>query len=86
MLEIIVGEKTEAKAIAAESITGFVSGISAGAYRSDTRGLSEASEIGYPLMLKAASGGGGRGMRVVDSEETTRELLGRRLFRSSSSL
>jgi len=27
--------------------------------------LAEAKDIGYPLMLKAASGGGGRGMRVV---------------------
>lgn len=30
--------------------------------------LAEANRIGYPLMLKAASGGGGRGMRVVRSE------------------
>ncbi len=31
--------------------------------------ISEASKIGYPIMLKAASGGGGRGMRVIRKEE-----------------
>ena len=31
--------------------------------------LSQATEIGYPLMLKAASGGGGRGMRVIHTSE-----------------
>ncbi len=31
--------------------------------------LSEAKRIGFPLMLKAASGGGGRGMRVIRTAE-----------------
>ena len=31
--------------------------------------LSEADKIGYPVMLKAASGGGGRGMRIVEDAE-----------------
>ena len=31
--------------------------------------LTEASAIGYPLMLKAASGGGGRGMRIIRKPE-----------------
>ena len=33
-----------------------------------------AAEVGYPLMLKASWGGGGRGMRVIESEATLAEL------------
>jgi len=37
--------------------------------------LEEAARIGYPLMLKAASGGGGRGMRVIWGEEDLRKAF-----------
>lgn len=37
--------------------------------------LEEALEIGYPVMLKAASGGGGRGMRVIRDEEQLRSAF-----------
>lgn len=37
---------------------------------------SEAARIGYPIMLKAAAGGGGRGMRVVRSESELEAAFG----------
>lgn len=33
----------------------------------DTRAIAAAEKIGYPVLIKAAAGGGGRGMRVVES-------------------
>ncbi|HEY8387298.1 MAG TPA: biotin carboxylase N-terminal domain-containing protein, partial [Parasegetibacter sp.] len=38
--------------------------------------IREAVRIGYPVMLKAASGGGGRGMRVLRNEEDLRKNFG----------
>ena len=37
--------------------------------------LAEAKRIGYPVLLKATAGGGGKGMRMVDREEDLEEAL-----------
>ena len=41
----------------------------------DNKNLEIAQKIGYPIMVKAASGGGGRGMRVVHSESELIESI-----------
>lgn len=38
--------------------------------------LKEATRIGYPVMIKAAAGGGGRGMRVVRTDEDLKQSFG----------
>ncbi len=43
--------------------------------RDRTRALKRAIEIGFPLIIKAAHGGGGRGMRVVQSADQLEPLL-----------
>jgi acetyl-CoA carboxylase biotin carboxylase subunit len=60
----LMGDKIAAKRAAKELGIPVVPG-SDGGISSDAEALTLAGEVGYPLMLKAASGGGGRGMRVV---------------------
>ncbi len=43
--------------------------------QSDARLRAEAEKIGFPLMVKASAGGGGRGMRLVDDPATLAEHL-----------
>ena len=40
-----------------------------------TSKLSEAKKIGYPLLIKAAAGGGGKGMRIVNKEKDLKESI-----------
>jgi len=46
-----------------------------GALASEEEALAAAEEIGYPVMLKAAAGGGGRGMKVVHDPDNLGRLL-----------
>jgi 3-methylcrotonyl-CoA carboxylase alpha subunit len=63
-----MGGKAEAKAIAAKAGVPVVPGYQGD--RQDARTLArEAARIGYPVMIKAVAGGGGRGMRLVEREE-----------------
>ncbi|WP_330230655.1 ATP-grasp domain-containing protein [Nocardia sp. NBC_00508] len=62
-----LGDKIGAKLIA-EEVGVPVAPWSRGAVETLDAALASATEIGYPLMLKATAGGGGRGIRVIRNE------------------
>ncbi|NES13777.1 MULTISPECIES: carboxyl transferase domain-containing protein [Micromonospora] len=62
-----LGDKIGAKLIA-EEVGVPVAPWSRGAVETLDAALAAAAEIGYPLMLKATAGGGGRGIRVITTE------------------
>jgi len=63
-----MGDKVTAKQTAGELGLPLVPG-SAGAVDDVDEALKLAEEIGYPVLIKAASGGGGRGMKVVNEAQ-----------------
>ena len=63
-----IGSKREAKRLMAEAGVPFVPGYH-GAEQSPERLRREAEAIGWPVLLKASAGGGGRGMRAVTRPE-----------------
>lgn len=62
-----MGDKAKAKATMIAAGVPCVPG-SAGVITSDEQALADARKIGYPVMVKASAGGGGRGMRMITSE------------------
>ena len=63
----LMGDKIEAKRTAKRLGIPVVPG-SEGGVESDKEALALAREIGFPVLVKAAAGGGGRGMKVAQSE------------------
>ena len=70
----IMGDKITAKQTAEELGIPVVPG-SKGAVKSVADAKKVASEIGYPVIVKAASGGGGRGMKVAMTEADIAEAV-----------
>jgi acetyl-CoA carboxylase biotin carboxylase subunit len=66
-----VGDKVECKRLAKKAKVPTVPG-SDGAVDDEKVALKIANEIGYPVIIKAAAGGGGRGMRVAHNEVALR--------------
>ncbi len=69
-----LGAKDDAKALAEAAGVPVVPGYR-GADQSDQRLVAEAHRLGFPLLIKAVAGGGGRGMRRVDTAEAFADAL-----------
>ena len=72
----LFGDKVRARQLACAEGIAVVPG-SDGAVASVAEASTAAEALGYPVMLKAAAGGGGRGMRVVASEDAMAEAFPR---------
>ncbi len=70
----LMGSKAAAKARMEPAGVPLIPGYH-GAGQGDEALLTQARQIGFPLMLKAAAGGGGKGMRVVQAAEHFGEAL-----------
>jgi pyruvate carboxylase len=69
-----LGDKTAAKHIADAAGVPILGGTK-DPLSSVKEGIDKAAELGYPIILKAAKGGGGRGMRVVTRKEDFAEAF-----------
>ncbi len=69
-----MGDKIQAKKIAKKNGLPVIEG-SDGSVKSYDEAKSLCKEIGYPILIKAAAGGGGKGMKIVDNESKLSELF-----------
>lgn len=67
-----LGKKTVARRIMASANVPVIPGMMKSTTNLDLL-CHEAGRVGYPLLVKAAAGGGGKGMRIVDNGETMKD-------------
>lgn len=67
-----MGDKIESKKLAKEAGVNVVPGY-VGVIEDTEHAVRISNEIGYPVMMKASAGGGGKGMRLAYSEQDVRE-------------
>lgn len=70
----LLGDKVQARNLARKAKVRVVPG-SDGSLESESHALKLAAKFGYPVMIKATAGGGGRGMRVVHNDITLRSAF-----------
>jgi len=70
----VMGNKRAAKILVAEANVPCIPGYE-GEDQEDATFMAEADRIGFPIMVKAAAGGGGRGMRVAASKAELPQAL-----------
>jgi len=69
-----MGDKIESKKLARKAGVNVVPGF-VGEIADTDHAVKIAGEIGYPVMMKASAGGGGKGMRLAFSEKDVRETF-----------
>ena len=67
-----MGDKIESKKLAKQAGVNVVPGF-VGEIRDTDHAVEISDEIGYPVMMKASAGGGGKGMRLAHDEKDVRE-------------
>ena len=80
----IMGDKIESKKLAAAAGVSTVPGH-VGTVADTDQAVGIAREIGYPVMIKAAAGGGGKGMRIARDDDDAREGFERATSEARSS-
>ena len=70
----MLGDKVAARKLAKEAHVPVVPG-SEGQIKDENEAIKLANKIGYPVIVKAAAGGGGRGMRVAHNDITLRNAM-----------